>query len=168
MLAREVNIPDYIENPYTKHENNTLLFLKEVFFGYPSVIFLAESETDYQDYDTRNLSNVLLAAAALEEKGYTVWVAEGIDCEYSGSIWLWKDGSGKFKCRGSKKRDYRFRDFEGIKDIIERIIVRRVDSFLQQTEFNGVQMDFGWSKYFLGKFNERIVFFDYAKLENNA
>lgn len=170
MLEKGLNIPDYVENPCRKNKNNTVSFLKEVFHGYPFVMVLSEKAASEIIHDRTTIGNAITIAAFLEdeEQDYRVWVAEGVDCEYTGSVWVYQDGSGKLRYAGIKSAKYNFSNVETIRDLKDRIIVRRVHEFVKSTEFGGVQMDFGWAKHFIGKTNERIVFFDFSPLEKSS
>ena len=173
MLSHGLNIPDYVENPCRKHRTDTASFLKETFYGYPYVIFLADDKKGKSlEFDRTSLNDAFARATFCESKEGgkydRVWIAEGVECEYTGSVWVYKNLSGKIRYMGNKSDRYEFGYVESIKDLRDRIIVRRVNEFLQKSSFSGVQVDFGWAKYFTGKLNEKIIFFDFEPLENSS
>lgn len=166
MLEHGLNVPDYVINPSTAYKEDTVTFLKERFFGCPYLTFLAKKEGVVKEYDEEALRDAFQKSVVLEQSGYTVWIVEGFICEYTGTLWARKDGSGKFKYRNGAKKKVVFTDSEDIKNLREKIIARRVVSFAQKAKFDAVMVDFGWASSFLGKLNERIVFFDFLPLKD--
>jgi len=163
-----LNVPDYVENPYKAHKSNTRLFLQSVFRGYPFVTLLAKKGDQVTELEEQSINSALLSTSVLESDEFKVWLLEHIECEWFGSIWIYKDGSGHIKAKGSKLVDKKFMNYEYVEDIVEKSILRRVYAFIEKAGFFGVCVDYGWAKDFCGKLNEKIVFFDFLPLEKSA
>lgn len=166
MLECGLNVPSYVLNPSAVHKEDTVTFLKEHFFGCPYLTFLAKKGDVVREYDEEFLRDAFQKSVVLEQSGHTVWIAEGVDCEYTGTIWARKDGSGKFKYGRGFRRKVAFTDGENIKNLRERVIARRVISFAQKLRVEAVAVDFGWATSFVGELNEKIVFFDFLPLKD--
>jgi len=166
MLEHGLNVPAFVVNPSTVYKENTVTFLKEQFYGCPDLTFLAKKEDVVKEYDEEALRDAFQKSVVLEQSGYTVWIAEGVSCVYTGTIWARKDGSGKLKYRRGRRGRFEFTDSESIKNLREKIIVRRVAAFAKKAGFEAVSVDFGWAYTFVGELNERIIFFDFLPLEN--
>lgn len=167
MLKHGLNVPSYVVNPNTTYKEDTVTFLKEKFFDCPYLTFLAKKGDKVKEYDEEALRDAFQKSIVMEQNGYTVWIAEGVICLYTGTVWARKDGSGKFKYGGSSRRARtNFTDSESITNIREKIIARRVVTFARKLKIEAVAVDFGWAFTFVGELNERIIFFDYLPLED--
>lgn len=163
-----LNIPDYVENPYKKHRSSTRMFLKEVFRDCFYITLLAKRADQITELEGQTINSVLLSTSVLESDNFDVWLLEGIECEWSGSIWIYEDGSGCIKAKGSKSFSRKFTHYESTTDVVEKSILRRVYSFMKEAGYFGVHIDYGWAKTFGGKLNEKIVFFDFLPLEKSS
>lgn len=165
MLEHGLNVPDFVVNPSSKHKSDTMTFLKTVFYHCPHVTFLAKKDWKVREYDEEALRDAFQKSIVLEQSGYTVWIAEGINCEHTGTVRVRNDGSGKIKYTMAQSwKKFTFTDCEALEKIRDRMIIRRVARFVTEMQLQAVVMDFCWSKTFVGKLNERIVFLDYQEL----
>lgn len=158
-----MNILDYVENPYTKYgKGDYTTFLHQVFYGYEKIVLMESDGKNFVEHKPIKLDSALLSIKLLEENGNkVVWVVEEIDTERTGTIRININGTGAIY-GGSYKPPIRFANFDKIEPIKDRVVVRSVFNFLET--FPGqdeLLIDFAWTKFFCGKLNERVIFFDY-------